>query len=109
MKKIEAIIRPERLEAVKEGLEQAGFPAMTYYEVHGRGEQGGIERSFRGRRYRIDTLPKLKVEVVVEDEEVGRAVDAIIVSARTGVIGDGKIFVTPVESAVRIRTGDLIH
>ena len=106
MKKIEAIIREEKLEPVKKALEDIGYFGMTISEVSGRGRQGGISLQWRVGEYRVDLLPKLKVEVVVMDEDVTPALVAITRSARTGEIGDGKIFVIPVDDAVRIRTGD---
>jgi nitrogen regulatory protein P-II 1 len=106
MKKIEAIIREEKLEPVKKALEDIGYFGMTISEVSGRGRQGGISLQWRVGEYRVDLLPKLKVEVVVMDEDVDPALVAITRSARTGEIGDGKIFVVPVDDAVRIRTGD---
>jgi nitrogen regulatory protein P-II 1 len=106
MKKIEAIIREEKLEPVKKALEDVGYFGMTISEVSGRGRQGGIHLQWRVGEYRVDLLPKLKVEVVVTDEDVTPALTAITRSARTGEIGDGKIFIIPVDDAVRIRTGD---
>jgi nitrogen regulatory protein P-II 1 len=106
MKKIEAIIREEKLEAVRKVLETAGCYGMTVSEVSGRGKQGGLTLQWRVGEYRVDLLPKLKIEVVVPDEDVGRVVDAIASSIRTGEIGDGKLFVLPVEDAVRVRTGE---
>ena len=106
MKKIEAIIREERLEAVKNALEENSYFGMTVSEVSGRGKQKGIPLQWRVGEYRVDLLPKLKIELVVLDEDVPTAIDAIIRNARTGEIGDGKIFVLPVESVVRVRTGD---
>lgn len=106
MKKIEAIIREERLEPVKKALEEIGYFGMTISEVSGRGRQGGISLQWRVGEYRVDLLPKLKIEVVVIDEDVTPALSAIARSARTGDIGDGKIFIIPVDDAVRIRTGD---
>jgi nitrogen regulatory protein P-II 1 len=106
MKKIEAIIREEKLEPVKKALEDIGYFGMTISEVSGRGRQGGISLQWRVGEYRVDLLPKLKVEVVVTDEDVSPALSAISRSARTGEIGDGKIFIIPVDDAVRIRTGD---
>jgi len=106
MKKIEAIIRQERLEAVKKALEENSYFGMTVGEVSGRGRQKGIPLQWRVGEYRVDLLPKLKIELVVLDEDVPTAIDAIIRNARTGEIGDGKIFVLPVESVVRVRTGD---
>ncbi len=106
MKKIEAIIREEKLEAVKSALEKSGYFGMTVSEVSGRGRQGGLFLQWRVGEYRVDLLPKLKIEVVVLDEDVPRTVNAIVTTARTGEIGDGKIFILPVENAVRVRTGE---
>ena len=106
MKKIEAIIREERLEAVKKHLEEIGYFGMTLTEVSGRGRQKGVPLKWGAKEYRLEFLPKLKVEVVVMDEDVPGAINAIIKGARTGDIGDGKIFIIPIEDAVRIRTGD---
>jgi nitrogen regulatory protein P-II 1 len=106
MKKIEAIIRIEKFEAVKNALEELGYPGMTKTLVEGHGKQKGIEQQFRGTTFRIEFIPKLKLEIVVFDDDVPRTIEAIIRSSRTGEAGDGKIFVIPVESAVRIRTGD---
>ncbi len=106
MIKIEAVIRPEKLKDVKEALSQIGINAMTIYNVKGRGEQAGLEFSARTGVFRIDELPKVKIEVVIEDPDEHKVIDAILVSARTGEMGDGKIFVTPVHRAIKIRTGD---
>jgi nitrogen regulatory protein P-II 1 len=106
MKKIEAIIREEKLNAVKKALEEKSYFGMTVSEVSGRGKQKGIPLQWRVGEYRVDLLPKLKVELVVLDEDVDAALEAIIRNARTGETGDGKIFVLPVESVVRVRTGD---
>jgi nitrogen regulatory protein P-II 1 len=106
MKKVEAIIRPERLERVKKVLEENGYIAMTISEVKGRGEQKGIALQFRGRSMEVDTLPKVKIELVVKDEVVEPVITAITNGAKTGRIGDGKIFVLPVETAIRVRTGE---
>jgi nitrogen regulatory protein P-II 1 len=106
VKKIEAIIREEKLEPVKKLLEDAGYFGMTISEVSGRGRQKGVPLKWGVREYRLEFLPKLKIEVVVLDEDVPVAINAIIRGARTGDIGDGKIFVIPIEDAVRIRTGD---
>jgi nitrogen regulatory protein P-II 1 len=106
MKKVEAIIREERLDIVRVALEKLGYYGMTVTEVSGRGKQGGITLQWRVGEYRVDFLPKLKVELVVLDEDVGMIVDTIMKSARTGERGDGKIFVIPVENAFRIRTGE---
>lgn len=106
MKKIEAIIREEKLDAVKKALEENSYFGMTVSQVSGRGRQKGIPLQWRVGEYRVDLLPKLKIELVILDEDVPTAVDAIVRNARTGEIGDGKIFVLPVESVVRVRTGD---
>lgn len=107
MKKIEGIIRPEKLNDVKEALESAGFVGMNIVHVTGRGAQKGIVHGGRGgETYTVDMLPKLKIEVIVKDADVQRAVDLIMNAARTGNIGDGKIFIIPVEDAIRVRTGE---
>lgn len=106
MRKIEAIIRPEKLEPVKAALAEIGILGMTVSEVSGRGRQRGIPLQWRVGEYRVEFLPKVKVEVVVLDEDVAWALNAIVAKARTGERGDGKIFVLPVDNAVRIRTGD---
>ncbi|OGO32766.1 MAG: transcriptional regulator [Chloroflexi bacterium RBG_16_56_11] len=106
MKKIEAIIREERLNAVKAALEEKSYFGMTVSEVSGRGKQKGIALQWRVGEYRVDLLPKLKIELVVLDDDVSAVIDAIVINARTGETGDGKIFVMPVETVVRVRTGD---
>jgi nitrogen regulatory protein P-II 1 len=107
MKKIEAIIRPEKLNDVKDALDAAGFPGLNIVHVTGRGAQKGIVHGGRGgETYTVDMLPKLKVEVIVKDSELDKVVQAIMGAARTGNIGDGKIFIIPVEDAVRVRTGE---
>ena len=106
MRKIEAIIREERLDAVKKALEEKSYFGMTVSEVSGRGKQKGISLQWRVGEYRVDMLPKLKIELVVLDEDVSPVIDAIVMNARTGDTGDGKIFVLPVETVVRVRTGD---
>jgi nitrogen regulatory protein P-II 1 len=106
MKKIEAIIREEKLDAVKKALEENSYYGMTVSEVSGRGKQMGIALQRRAGEYRVDLLPKLKIELVVLEEDVPRAVEAIVRTARTGETGDGKIFVLPVENVIRVRTGD---
>jgi len=107
MKMVVAIIRPEKLEDVKKALEEKGFIAMTVTEVKGRGEQKGIKLQFRGRTMEVDLLQKVKIEMVVKDEDVDAVIDTIVKSARTGRYGDGKIFVLPIEKSVRIRTGEV--
>jgi nitrogen regulatory protein P-II 1 len=106
MKLIEAIIRQERLDAVKTALEASGYFGMTVSEVSGRGRQGGLTLQWRVGEYKVDLLPKIKVEVVVLDEDVTRILNVITTAARTGEMGDGKVFVLPVENAVRVRTGE---
>ncbi len=107
MKKIEAIIRPEKVTDVKDALDDLGLHGMNFTQVTGRGSQRGIVHQGRGgETVTVDLLPKVKLEVVVPDLAVERAIDAIIAAARTGNIGDGKIFVYPVETAVRVRTGE---
>lgn len=104
MKKIEAIIKPFKLEEVKEALSGIGLEGMTVTEVKGFGRQKGHSEIYRGSEYTVDFLPKIKIEVVVSDEQAGPAVEAIAKASRTGKIGDGKIFVLPVEEVLRIRT-----
>jgi nitrogen regulatory protein P-II 1 len=104
MKKIEAIIKPFKLDEVKEALQEAGVQGLSVVEVKGFGRQKGHTELYRGAEYVVDFLPKVKIEVVLPDEQVERAIDAIVQSASTGKIGDGKIFVFPVEQAIRIRT-----
>lgn len=106
MKKIEAIIKPFKLEEVKEALSSLGIQGMTVIEVKGFGRQKGHTEIYRGSEYTVDFLPKIKIEVVVSDKLVNPAVEAIARAARTGKIGDGKVFVSPVENIVRIRTGE---
>jgi nitrogen regulatory protein P-II 1 len=106
MRKIEAIIKPFKLEEVKEALSEVGIEGMTVTEVKGFGRQKGKTEIYRGSEYVVDFLPKIKIEVVISDDKADEAVKAIVASARTGKIGDGKIFVLPVEEAVRIRTGE---
>jgi nitrogen regulatory protein P-II 1 len=106
MKKIEAIIRPHLLESVKDGLQTLGVQGMTISEVKGFGRQKGHTEVYRGSEYKVEFVPKLKIEVILDEEVVESAVDAIIKTARTGKFGDGKIFVFPVEEAIRIRTGE---
>ena len=106
MKKIEAIIREEKLNSVKKALEEKSYYGMTVSEVSGRGRQKGIPLQWRVGEYRVDLLPKLKIELVVLDDDVPAAIDAIVANARTGETGDGKIFIMPVETVIRVRTGD---
>ena len=106
MKKIEAIIKPFKLEDVKEALSEIGIQGMTVTEVKGFGRQKGHTEIYRGSEYTVDFLPKVKIEIVVDDEQASEVVDTVVKTANTGKIGDGKVFVSPVEEAVRIRTGD---
>lgn len=106
MKKIEAIIKPFKLEEVKDALSEMGIKGMTVWEVKGYGRQKGHKEIYRGAEYLVDFVPKVKLEIVVEDEVAERAVDAIRKAANTGSIGDGKIFVLPVDEAIRVRTGE---
>lgn len=107
MKMITAIIKPFKLEEVREALAECGVTGLTVTEVKGFGRQKGHTELYRGAEYVVDFLPKVKIEVVVSSGDVDRCVDAVVAAARTGKIGDGKIFVTPVERVIRIRTGDL--
>jgi len=107
MKMIKAIIKPERFEFVKKALEDKGFIGMTISEVKGRGEQKGIALQYRGGLMIVDLLPKIQLEIVVRDSDVDALVVTITEAARTGKIGDGKIFVMPVEKSIRIRTGEM--
>jgi nitrogen regulatory protein P-II 1 len=106
MKKVEAIIKPFKLDEVKEALHEVGIKGITVTEAKGFGRQKGHTELYRGAEYVVDFLPKVKIEVVCDDAVVERAVEAIINSARTGRIGDGKIFVASIEEAIRIRTGE---
>jgi len=106
MKKVEAIIKPFKLDEVREALSEIGVSGLTVTEVKGFGRQKGHTELYRGAEYVVDFLPKVKVEVILSDAMVERAIEAIVRSARTGKIGDGKIFVTAVEQVVRIRTGE---
>ena len=106
MKKIEAIIKPFKLDEVKEALAQEGVQGMTISEVKGFGRQREHTELYRGAEYVVDFLPKVKIEILVEDDKAAAVTEAIIAAARTGRIGDGKIFILPVEDAVRIRTGE---
>ncbi|GHD70229.1 P-II family nitrogen regulator [Vogesella fluminis] len=106
MKKVEAIIKPFKLDEVREALSEIGINGLTVTEVKGFGRQKGHTELYRGAEYVVDFLPKVKIEVVIADDLVDRAIESIVSTARTGKIGDGKIFVTPVEQVVRIRTGE---
>ncbi len=106
MKKIEAIIKPFKLDEVKEALQDVGVQGLSVIEVKGFGRQKGHTELYRGAEYVVDFLPKVKVEVVLDDDQVDAAIEAIVSAAKTDKIGDGKIFVSPVEQAIRIRTGE---
>ena len=106
MKKVEAIIRPFKLDEVKIALVNAGIVCMTVSEVRGFGRQKGQTERYRGSEYTVEFLQKLKIEIVVDEEQVDMVVDKLVSAARTGEIGDGKIFISPVDSVVRIRTGE---
>ena len=106
MKKVEAIIKPFKLEEVKEALSNAGIKGLTVMEVKGFGRQKGHKELYRGAEYEIEFLPKLKLEIVVSDRELHNVINTIVSSARTGRLGDGKVFVSPVEEVIRIRTGE---
>ena len=104
MKKIEAIIRPEKLESVRRALETAGCAGIMITEIEGHGKKKGIVQQWRGEKYKVELLPKIKIDVVVRDQDVNKIIKAIADNARTGEIGDGKIFVSTIDDAVRIRT-----
>jgi nitrogen regulatory protein P-II 1 len=104
MKKVEAMIRPEKMDAVWEALEETGYPGITVTEITGHGMQKGTLQQWKGARYKLEFLPKIKLELICKDEDVDRIVDAILESATTGMLGDGKIFIYDVAEAVRIRT-----
>lgn len=106
MKKIEAIIRPDRLPTVRRAIEEAGYPGMTITNVYGHGTQKGIVEQYKGTKYTVDILPKVKIEIVVADEAAPRLVKTLVEAARTGQIGDGKVFVSTIDDAIRVRTGE---
>jgi len=106
MKKIEAIIRPVMFEKVKDALEEVGYPGITVSEVEGHGKQKGMTQQWRGQEYRVEMLPKLKLEIVVTNKDAGKIVKAILASAKTGKVGDGKVFVYPIEEAYKVSTGE---
>ena len=106
MKKVEAIIRLEQFEDVKEALKEAGYPGMTRTSVEGHGQQKGLKQQFRGTTFEVEFPPKIKLEIVAVDENVEGIVKAICDNARTGEVGDGKLFIMPVEDVIRVRTGD---
>ncbi len=106
MKKIEVIIRPEKLEVVRRALEAAGCSGLMISEIEGHGKQKGVVQQWRGEKYKVELLPKIKIEAVVKDEDVEKITKIVIDNARTGEIGDGKIFIYTIENAIRIRTGE---
>jgi nitrogen regulatory protein P-II 1 len=106
MKKIEAIVRPEKLEAARRALELAGCAGLMITEIEGHGKQKGVVQQWRGEKYKLGLLPKIKIEVVVKDQDVDKIIKTVIDSTRTGEIGDGKIFISNIENAVRIRTSE---
>jgi len=106
MKKIEATIRVEKFDDIKEALQKAGYPGMTRISVEGHGKQKGLKQQFRGTTFEVEFVPKIKLEIVVQDSDVKKIVDTIVTHARTGNVGDGKIFVIPVENVIRVRTGE---
>lgn len=106
MKKVEAIVRPDKLDIVMRGLSEKGYPGITVTEVKGHGKQKGVTHQWRGNEYTVQFIPKIKIEVVILDEDLDRVVEVLVRNCRTGNIGDGKIFVSEVEEAVRVRTGE---
>ena len=106
MKRIEAIIRPEKVTAVRQALEKVGFPGLNVTEVEGHGKQKGVVQQWRGDKYRVEMLPKMRLEIVVSDRDVRKIVQAIQDVSKTGAVADGKIFVSAVEEVIRIRTGE---
>lgn len=106
MKKIEAIIRPEKLDVVRNALSKIGCPGITVTEVEGHGKQKGLEQQWRGKKYRVELLQKVKIEIVVKEPDVEGVIKAISEAAKTGKIGDGKIFISTVDDAIRIRTSE---
>jgi nitrogen regulatory protein P-II 1 len=106
MMRIEAIIRPEKLNTVKTALDKIGVSGLTVYDVHGRGEQKGLEFTHRAGKFRVDLLPKTKLEIVVKDQMVTSVCQTICEAARTGEVGDGRIFISPVTKSIRVRTGE---
>lgn len=106
MKKIEAIIRPESVDVVRNALSDAGVTGLMISEIEGHGKQKGVVQQWRGEKYKVELLPKAKIEIIVKDQDVGKIGKVIIDSAKTGEIGDGKIFIYPVDEVIRIRTGE---
>jgi nitrogen regulatory protein P-II 1 len=106
MKKIEAVIRMEKLTEVMDALEKIKCPGVMVHRIEGHGRQQGLREQFRGREYKVDLLPKIKLEIVTRDDEVTRIADCICATSRTGEIGDGKIFISTIDTAIKIRTGE---
>ena len=106
MKKIEAVIRPEKLDEVRRAIEMVGYPGITITEAEGHGKQKGVTQQWRGESYRVEFLPKIKLEIVVSSSDLEETVQAIIKAAKTGSVGDGKIFVSDIQNVIRIRTGE---
>ena len=106
MKKIEAVIRVEKLEEVRESLKKVGYPGMSITRIEGHGRQKGLVEQFRGREFKVELLPKIKIEIICKDEDVNEIVECIQRSAKTGEIGDGKIFISEIIDVIRIRTGE---
>ena len=106
MKKIEAIIRPEKLEAVRKALETVGYAGLMITEIEGHGKQKGITQQWRGKQYKVELLSKVKIEIVAHDKDVDKIMESVAKAASTGKIGDGKIFISNIENAIRIRTGE---
>ncbi len=106
MKKIEVVIRPEKLELVRRALGQVGCAGLMISEIEGHGKQKGVVQQWRGEKYKVELLPKVKIEIVANDHDIEKITNAIINNAKTGEIGDGKIFISPVENVIRIRTGE---
>ena len=106
MKKIEAIIRPEKLDVVRKALDSSGYPGIMITEIEGHGKQKGVVQQWRGETYRVELLPKVKIEVIIPDKDLDRIIKIIIENSRTGAVGDGKIFVSDIKDVIRIRTGE---
>ncbi|MBI5416964.1 P-II family nitrogen regulator [Candidatus Poribacteria bacterium] len=106
MKKIEAIIRPEKLDSVRQALEKVGYSGIMITEIEGHGKQKGIVQQWRGEQYKVDFLPKIKIEIISNDIEVKKIVTTIVENAKTGEVGDGKIFISTIDNCIRIRTGE---
>ncbi len=106
MKKIEAVVRSEKVGAIREGLEKVGYSGLMITQVNGHGQQRGTVQEWRGEKYKVELVPKSRIEIVARDEDVARIVDLVVSVARTGEIGDGKIFISPIEEVIRIRTGE---